>query len=122
MLLWVLVLGGLLLAAGGAALFLAMIRAERRARLTLYRKLGLDEATVALLMARNGDLLADLALARRQDATTQHGEPSAVRAQPSIRLVRPADSVPPAAALPPEPGRAAGLRRRLRFPGRQGRP
>ncbi|HEY0437546.1 MAG TPA: hypothetical protein VGC92_12970, partial [Phenylobacterium sp.] len=49
MLLWILLLGGLALAAAAVGLFLAMGRAERRARRTLFRALGLPDETVDLL-------------------------------------------------------------------------
>jgi hypothetical protein len=119
MLLWIWLLGGMGLAAAAVGLILAMSHAERRARRMLFRALGLDEATVELLMARNGDVMAELALVRRQDlAPAEPHEPASARPTASIRLVHPtadeASSTPP----PPDPGRPAGERRRLRLPGR----
>jgi len=73
---------------------------------------------VELLMARNGDVLAELTLVRRQDLTaTEPPEAPAARGKPAIRLVHPtADELQP--SPPPDPGRPAGERRRLRLPGR----
>ena len=130
MLLWILLLGGLALVAAALALVLAMGSAEKRARRSLFRTLGLPEETVDLLMARNGDVLAELALVRRQDMAGLTGaglsgaepaalEPSASRAQPAIRLVHPTGV---AAPTPAEPARPSGSRRRLQLPGRQSRP
>jgi len=118
MLLWIWLLGGLGLAAAAVGLIVAMRHAERRARRTLFRALGLDEATVELLMARNGDVLAELALVRRKDLTPAdlHEAPVA-RGKPAIRLVHPA-SEEPQPAPPPDPGGPACQRRRLRLPGR----
>jgi hypothetical protein len=129
MLLWILLLGGLALAAGAMGLILAMGHAERRARRTLFRALGLPEDTVDLLMARDGDVLAELALVRRHDLTDPSGadlppaEPAATRLPPSIRLVHPTTSGQAATSLPPpaDTVRPAGDRRRLHLPGRQGR-
>lgn len=130
MLLWILLLGGLALVAAALGLILAMGHAERRARRTLFRALGLPEETVDLLMARNGDVMDELALVRRQDMTDQGGadlpsvEPVTTRLLPSIRLVHPVNKTPPGAILPPpaDAVRAAGDRRRLHLPGRHGRP
>jgi len=127
MLLWILLLGGLALAAAVMAMVLAMGRAERRARRSLFRALGLPEETVELLMARNGDVLAELALVRRQDlaglsaADPATHEPPVARGQAAIRLVHPQG--PTVAAAPPaDAARPSGSRRRLGLPGRQGRP
>lgn len=102
MLLVIWLIGGLALTAAAAGLALAMSHAERRARRTLFRTLGLDAATVELLMARNRDVLAELALVRRQDLPTGQaaGDPPAVaspQGRAAIRLVHPA---PEAAASP----------------------
>lgn len=128
MLLWILLLGGLALVAAALGLILAMGHAENGARRTLFRTLGLPEETVELLMTRNGDVLAELALVRRQDMAALTGseptplEPLAARAQSTIRLVHP---VSPAIAITPPPADAArtsGSKRRLHLPGRQSRP
>lgn len=67
MLLWVASLGGLTLIIGTVvALVLSMGRAERRARRSLYRSLGLAETTVEYLMARNRDVLSELTYVRHQ--------------------------------------------------------
>jgi hypothetical protein len=122
-----LLLGGLVLAAAALGLVLAMGSAERRARRGLFRALGLPEETVELLMARNGDVLAELALVRRQDLAALSGaepaepEPAAGRTQLSIRLVHPAG--PAAVVTPPaDAARPAASRRRLQLPGRRSRP
>jgi hypothetical protein len=119
MLLWIWLLGGLGLAVAAVGLILAMRHAETRARRTLFRALGLDEATVDLLMARNGDVLAELALVRRQDLSAADApEALAARGKPAIRLVHPTADDAQATTPPPDPGRPAGERRRLRLPGR----
>lgn len=119
MLLWISLVGGVGLAVAAVGLLLAMRHAERRARRTLFRALGLDEATVDLLMARNGDVLAELALVRRQDlASGEPPEPAPIRTKPAIRLVHPTAGDAELAPPPPDPGRPAGERRRLRLPGR----
>jgi hypothetical protein len=72
-------------------------------------------------MSRNGDVLAELTLVRRQDLATPTSEPEppapGPSSRPAIRLVHPA---PGQGAAPPpgDPGRPAGDRRRLRLPGR----
>jgi hypothetical protein len=66
MLLWISLFGGLALILAMIALMLSMGRAERRARRSLYRALGLAEATVDFLMKRNRDVLAELNYVRRQ--------------------------------------------------------
>jgi hypothetical protein len=107
LLVWIWVSGAIVLAATAIGLVVvAMAQADRRARRMLFRALGLDEATVDLLMARNGDVLAELALVRRGDTP----ETPAVRGPPSIRLVHP---VSDAGAPDPTPGDDA--------PGRPGR-
>jgi hypothetical protein len=60
MLLWLPFLIGLGVILGTSGLVLAMGRAERRARRTLYRLLGLTETTVDFLMERNRNVLAEL--------------------------------------------------------------
>jgi hypothetical protein len=119
MLLWIWLLGGLGLAAVGVGLIFAMGHAERRARRMLFRALGLDEATVELLMARNGDVMAELALVRRQDTSpAEPSEPASAHPKASIRLVHPISDEALSTPPPPDPGRPAGERRRLRLPGR----
>ena len=136
MLLWVLVIVGLALAAAALGLVLAMRHAERRARRSLFRGLGMDDETVELLMARNGDVLAELALVRRHppnsdsETDTPQGlaETLPRRLQPTIRFLHPVDGGAPSAAAPAasptkaEPRLPASGRRRLPHPGRHGRP
>ena len=62
MLLWVTLLAGMLIVT--TLLVVAMLRAERRARRSLYRALDLSEETIELLMSRNGDVLSELTLMR----------------------------------------------------------
>ena len=134
MLLWILLLGGVALVGSAVALILAMAKAERRARRTLYRALGLPEETIELLVSRNGDVLAELTAMRRRDlASLAEEEPPRAEAAPAgpppsraasaIRLVHPLNGAsPPAAPPPPETVRPGGGRRRLQLPGRQSRP
>jgi hypothetical protein len=98
-----------------------MSRAERRARRNLFHALGLADETVELLMARNSDILAELALVRIANATSSEpnlaepDEPPTVadtlphRLQPTIRLVHPA----------PGEARPAGGPRRQPYSGRR---
>jgi hypothetical protein len=85
---------GLLLAATCAWLVVSLSRAERRARRSLYRALGLAEATVEYLMERNRDVLTELSYVRENEATlietiqiTPPGQ-AAVGVRPKLRLVR----------------------------------
>ena len=101
MLLWFSLLGGAALSAAVIALVIAMSRAERRARRNLFHALGLADETVELLMARNSDILAELALVRIANPAAgeaelaEPDEPPTVaetlpkRLQPTIRLVHP---------------------------------
>jgi hypothetical protein len=123
--LWIWVLGGTALAAAAVALFVAMGQAERRARRTLFRALGLDASTVELLMSRNGDVLAELTLVRRQDLAPPAPEPKATepeiaaeRPRPSIRLVHPAPDQTADPTPSSDPGRPDDDHRRLGLPGR----
>jgi hypothetical protein len=112
--LWIWLIGGVALAVAGVALFLAMASAERRARRTLFRALGLDEPTIQLLMARNGDVLAELALVRRAElapdprADAPAADAPSARGRPAIRLVHPAEDTP---AAPPDDDRRSLPRR-----------
>ena len=96
MLFWVLLSAGLVLIASCAWLVLSMGRAERRARRSLYRGLGLAEATVDFLMQRNRDVLTELSYVRENAATAietlQVTPPRPVGRglRPNLRLVRPA--------------------------------
>ena len=131
MLLWLLVIGGIVLALAAVVLLIvAMRQADRRARRSLFRALGLADDTVELLMSRSGDVLAELALVRRHVPTTADEthvptETLLRRAQPAIRFLHPIEggAVDPAAGpAAAEPRARAARRRRLPHPGRQGRP
>ena len=65
---WVWLSVGLMLLLAAAALTVAMIRAERRARRRLYRALGLGEDAVNLLMTRSTDVVTELSLLRMSPA------------------------------------------------------
>jgi hypothetical protein len=65
MLLWILLSTGLALWAVTAACVSATIRAERRARRTLYASLGLNEELISLLMAQKGSVSTQLAYVRQ---------------------------------------------------------
>ena len=94
MLIWILLSVGLMLAAGCGWLGVSMLRAERRARRSLYRALGLAEATVEFLMERNRDVLTELSYVRENEATLietiQFTPPRQATAgiRPNLRLVR----------------------------------
>lgn len=104
MLLWVTLLAGMLIVT--TLLVVAMLRAERRARRSLYRALDLSEETVELLMSRNGDVLSELTLVRISppvatdlDAADRSlavpaPDTAAHRRHPTIRLVHPAADTP----------------------------
>jgi hypothetical protein len=94
MLIWIFLSVGLMLAASCAWLGVAMLRAERRARRSLYRALGLAEVTVEFLMERNRDVLTELSYVRENEATLietiQFTPPrqAAAGLRPKLRLVR----------------------------------
>ncbi|MGZ6016356.1 MAG: hypothetical protein ACXWKM_11485 [Phenylobacterium sp.] len=94
MLLWILLIAGIALLAMSAWLVLAMSRAERRARRSLYRSLGLAEATVEFLMERNRDVLTELSYVRQDEAALNEAVQTAPPRQtglsirPNLRLVR----------------------------------
>src|SRR5882724_8456406 len=77
MLLWVSLLGGLALILAISGLTLSMSRAERRARRTLYRSLGLAETTVEFLMERNRDVLTELTYLRHEGEAAVRPAPEA---------------------------------------------
>jgi hypothetical protein len=95
MLFWGLLSVGVMLMAIIAWLVLAMSLAERRARRSLYRALGLAEATVEFLMERNRDVLAELSYLRQNQTAVEEAvqqappRPSAGGRRPNLRLVRP---------------------------------
>jgi len=96
MLVWMWLLGGSALIIAIGACVLSMSRAERRARRSLYRTLGLGEATVDFLMERNRDVLGELTFVRAQGETavTEAMAAAAERSRnvaflrPALRLVR----------------------------------
>jgi len=117
-----------LVIAATIALWAAMLRAERRARRTLYRALGLGEAAADLLMARNRDVISELALLRLSPAgsdvvapatatsAAEHHETPAGPDAPSIR--------PPPGPRPARPGEtrsAATTARRVPYASRHRR-
>ena len=96
MLLWILLVVGLMLLATSAWLVIVMSRAERRARRSLYRSLGLAEATVDFLMERNRDVLTELSYVRQDEAALNEAVLTApprpatgLSVRPNLRLVRP---------------------------------
>lgn len=112
MLVWPAVFAALVVVAVAIVLLAVWIfRAERRARRHLYRSLGLNEETVDLLMARNRDVLSELALVRLEPLAAQAQlelrAPSRRALNPKIRLVHPVDEQP----------RDDGPERRINDPG-----
>lgn len=96
MLFWILFIAGLTLMATSTWFVVAMWRAERRARRSLYRSLGLAEATVDFLMERNRDVLTELSYVRQDEAAlneaVQMAPPRPTREvgiRPNLRLVQP---------------------------------
>lgn len=65
MLLWILLTSGLALSVGAAACVAATIKAERRARRSLYGSLGMSEDLISVLMGRKGSVAVQLALVRQ---------------------------------------------------------
>ncbi|HEY2750150.1 hypothetical protein [Phenylobacterium sp.] len=82
MILWAAVFAGLALVVAAAAMAVAMVRAERRARRRLYQALGLGHQAIDLLMARNGDVLSELSILRNSQVTT-HPAPEAALEAPA---------------------------------------
>ena len=68
-----------------------MFRAERRARRSLYRSLGLAEETVEILMTRDEDVISGLALVR---LSTPAGELHAGRGRIRRRRSGRAEALP----------------------------
>jgi hypothetical protein len=89
MLLWISLIGGLGLVAAIGATIIAMRRADRRARKTLLRQLGLDAETIDVLMMRKGDMRSVVAVLRRERASASRlpRDPSAPtnRAPPFLK-------------------------------------
>jgi hypothetical protein len=110
---WFLLIGAIALASAVVALWITLRRAERRARRLLFSNLGLNEETIALLMTRNGDVLTELTLARRQEAAASahptaqiHIHPrrgTTASPSPNIRLVSPVDQSSEDADTPSSP-------------------
>lgn len=94
MLLWILLTAGLVSILTIGTCVRAMGRAERRARRSLYRSLGLTETTVDFLMERNREVLTELRYVRDQGeaavAEARDRLPSPARVgRPNLRLVQP---------------------------------
>ena len=112
MLLWLLLISGLAAILGIVALILSVGRAERRARRSLYRTLGLAETTVEFLMERNRDVLTELSYVRGQGeaAVSQEIEAAPARhrnvvfLRPGLRSHRSAADGPGGDDQPPRPG------------------
>src|SRR3569833_191177 len=99
MIYWVLLPAGFAVAVAAVLLTLAMVRAERRARRRLYRALGLGDRMVELLMARNGDVLAELTLLRKTPAASEATSPleaASTAPKPSAAPEAPPDKPQPA--------------------------
>jgi hypothetical protein len=117
MLLWMSLLGGLTIATILLiALVVAMLRAERRARRSLYRALDLSEDTVEALMSRNGDVRAELTLVRISPPSDAEAAAEIIdqevlpaRDRPAIRLVHPAAKPEGADADEANPARRRGV-------------
>jgi hypothetical protein len=77
MLFWLFLSFGLGLAVAVIAVVLAMDRAERRARRTLYTALGYNDQLVAALMVQKGSIAAQLALVRETHAPAAPDQASA---------------------------------------------
>ena len=94
----------------------AMSRADRRARLKLYRVLGIPEDAIERLMARNGDLTTELAALRISNAARDADPPAATSAGGEGSRIAP-EAAPPWAgarpAGPPEARRPVGARREV---------
>ena len=71
MLLWILLPTGLTLGVAVVACVLATIRAEQRARRSLYASLGLAEDLISILMARKGSVSVQLALVRQASLSSR---------------------------------------------------
>ena len=89
MLYWLPIMAGMTLGGLLVALWLAMRRAERRARASMYRTLGVDEEAIAILSAGTRAISEDLTVLR--SAATLRGLPT-----PDRGPVTSADPVQPA--------------------------
>jgi len=110
MLLWVSLVVGLALILGAVGLVVSMARAERRARRTLYRSLGLAETTVEFLMERNRDVLTELTYVRHEGepAVSARREAPITREQNVIFLRSAQTSAPNPREEPEDKARTAG--------------
>lgn len=90
MLLWVLLIGGLATILAIVVLVVSVSRAERRARRSLYRALGLADTTVEFLMERNRDVLAELSYVRGQgEAAVSQEIEAALQRHRNVVFLRP---------------------------------
>lgn len=78
MLFWLSIIAGVLLGGLLVGLWLAMRRAERRARAAVYRTLGVDDAAIAILSTGTRAISEDLTVLR--SAATLRGLPTPDRA------------------------------------------
>jgi hypothetical protein len=96
----------------------AMWRADRRARLKLYRLLGIPEDAIERLMARNGDVTTELAALRISNAARDGDPPAGASASADGSRTEP-EPPPPwvttgaRPAEPPEALRPVGARREV---------
>ena len=116
MLFWLSIIAGVMLGGLLVALWLAMRRAERRARAAVYRTLGVDDAAIAILSNGTRAISEDLTVLR--SPATLRGLPT-----PDRGPVTSEDPVQPAyrSNLVDLPRRDAG-RRSAREHGRRGPP
>jgi hypothetical protein len=113
MILWVAV-GVVLAVATIAAIWLgvAMSQADRRARRKLYRVLGISEDAVDRLMARNGDVTAELAKLRISNASRDADTPATGEgSRTELEAAPPRAATSVRSAAPLEARRPAGARR-----------
>jgi hypothetical protein len=83
MLLWILLSIGTALSLLAIALFVAMARAERRARRVFYRSLGYSDEAIADLKVRNGPVAVQLAQVRQAPPGSAASRPAPRRDVPS---------------------------------------
>ncbi|WP_309604035.1 hypothetical protein [Phenylobacterium sp.] len=116
MLFWLLIIAGVILGGLLVALWLAMRRAERRARAAVFRTLGVDDESIAILSAGTRAISEDLTVLR---------SPATLRGLPTL------ERGPVTSEDPLEPGYRSNLidlprrragQRSARAPGRRGPP
>ena len=124
---WVWLSVGLMLLLSAAALAVAMIRAERRARRRLYRALGLGEDAVELLMTRSTDVLTELSLLRMSPTSRDAAVPPIESlSEGDHEVLTRTDPVPqrfqPTGRSRGAEGRVSAPTRRMPYSGRHRRP